>query len=81
MPEKILRTGAAQAFKGTIAWQGVYRRTLTTIGVIAGALVTIHGMAPDTTWQEFGTLMTPMVALGVIIQIASGLLSQAPEDK
>ena len=33
------------------------------------------------TWVEFGTLMTPMVVFGVLIQIVSGLLSQAPEDK
>ena len=66
---------------GTFAWQGIYRRVLTTIGVVLGALVTINGMAPDTGWGDFLTLMTPMVLFGVLIQIASGLLSQAPKDK
>jgi len=81
MPEKMLRTGAAQTFKGTFQWQGVYRRTLTTIGVVVGALVTVHGLAPETSWGELWTMMTPMVVFGLLIQIASGLLSQAPEDK
>ena len=77
--------GGAQSFKevatGTFQWQGIYRRVLTTVGVIVGALVTISGMAPETSWGELLTLMTPMVVFGLIIQIASGLLSQAPEDK
>ena len=67
--------------KGTIAWQGIYRRVLTTIGVILGAMVTVHGLLPGTPWADFWTLMTPMVVFGLGIQIVSGLLSQAPEDK
>ena len=77
--------GAAQSLKsvgaGTFSWQGLYRRGLTTIGVVAGAFVTIHGMAPETTWGEMWTMMTPMVVFGVLIQLASGLLSQAPGTK
>ena len=77
--------GRAQSFKavakGTVAWQGVYRRSLTTIGVTLGAMVTVHGLLPETPWADFWTLLTPLVAFGLGIQIVSGLLSQAPEDK
>ena len=77
--------GAAQSFKdvgsGTFSWQGIFRRTLTTLGIILGAFVTMKGLAPDTSWAGLLVLMTPMTTIGILIQIVSGLLSQAPGSK
>ena len=75
----------AQVFKevasGTFSKQGIGRRVLTTLGIVLGSLVTIQGLSPDTTWLEFPSLLTPLVGVGVAIQIVSGMLSQAPKGK
>ena len=58
----------------TLTTKSLGRRTITVVLILAGALVTINGLTPETPWKDFLTLITPNVALGLIIQVLGGIL-------
>lgn len=66
---------------GTLTWQSVPRRIASAVLIILGALVTMKGLNPETTWMALLTLFTPLVTFGLGIQIIGGILSSIDTQK
>lgn len=65
--------------KATVTTQSLGRRSITVGLIVLGALVGLQGLAPETPWTELHTLVKPMAAFGLGIQILGGILRSGGE--